>query len=92
MQTAHLLENSLNVDETEGLGIDGIITMKQMSCAGNGSMEMYFKTLTGTMVTLFLDPNDTIQKIKFLIQSAEGIPPEQQRLIFAKNNWKMYGL
>jgi len=30
----------------------------------------------------YLDPSDTIEKLKMMVQDKEGIPPEQQRLIF----------
>jgi len=44
---------------------------------------LYIKNITGETVNVVWDPSDTIESLKMKIMDLEGIPSEQQRLIFS---------
>lgn len=55
-------------------------TLNLVPCSSLG--QVFVTTLTGRILTLDVDVNDTVHDVKLMIQNKEGIPPEHQRIYY----------
>ena len=65
------------------LGLTTALALVVLTAVPAAAMSIDVKTSTGSTITLDVAASDSIQQVKQKIEDATGVPPEEQRLIFA---------
>ena len=79
----HLCAGARELPPAAPIGVAGAGATLRAVVRVRGGMTIKVKTLTGREIEIDIEPTDTVERIKERVEEKEGIPPIQQRLIFA---------
>jgi ubiquitin len=60
-----------------------VLRLRTTEAPADGHLRLFVKTLTGKTFVIYAHPKETISDLKSKLWDMEGIPANQQRLIFA---------
>mmetsp|Transcript_20180 Transcript_20180/g.27805 ORF Transcript_20180/g.27805 Transcript_20180/m.27805 type:complete len:137 (+) Transcript_20180:41-451(+) len=72
---AGVTANQFQTCHREFSGIQRLLSIR-------GGMQVFVKTLTGKTISVDVEPDESVESLKAKIQEKEGVPPDQQRIIF----------
>jgi len=75
--------NNKKIGLTKSLVNYGIKSGDTIELRYRSNMKIFIISLTGKKLTMNVEPSDTIGLLNYFIEIKEGIPKEQQRLLFA---------
>ena len=79
----NLFFNNKRIQLTDLLANSGVKNGDTIELRKRDNMQTFLKSLTGKTIIIDVEPFDTVRLYKIFVSLKEGIPPDQQKIVFA---------